>query len=358
MATLTVDAVAQMDAARAEVSGLGDAVRGLGSDVDAAANQARGASVDFDSMGEGADNVSSKSSQAAGAMGDLAGGLDAIGATGAATALEGVALGSQVAAGAGDALNLVAETSVGRYIASTAAAVGHRAATIAGSVATGAMTVTQTALNAVMSLNPVALVVISIVALTAGIILAYKHSETFREIVQAVFDAAKGYVTLYVDAIQTVIDIVQSLPGIAKEAWNRVSDAVGNSTDAASGFVTDLYDDVTGGIDNVRDTVAAGLSAAFAPIQTAIDWVQDLIDKISGIHLPDINPLTRAAVLPGTRPDPGPGDTGNTFAPGSVQISLTAAPQDKEKSIADLVDALREYFTRHGQTLSITEVPS
>ena len=43
--------------------------------------------------------------------------------------------------------------------------------------------------NAVLAVNPIALVVIALVALGAGLVYAYKHSETFRAIVQGVFSA-------------------------------------------------------------------------------------------------------------------------------------------------------------------------
>lgn len=45
-------------------------------------------------------------------------------------------------------------------------------------------TAVQTAWNVVMALNPIGLVIIGIAALVAGLILAYRHSATFRAIVQ------------------------------------------------------------------------------------------------------------------------------------------------------------------------------
>ncbi|MGW6754531.1 phage tail tape measure protein [Streptomyces sp. NPDC055006] len=49
----------------------------------------------------------------------------------------------------------------------------------------------QALLNAIMNLNPFVLVAIAIAALVAAIIMAYKHSETFRAIVQAAWDGIK-----------------------------------------------------------------------------------------------------------------------------------------------------------------------
>jgi phage-related protein len=55
--------------------------------------------------------------------------------------------------------------------------------------ATVVMTAAQWALNVALDANPIGLVVIAIAALVAGLIIAYKHSETFRNIVNGAFHA-------------------------------------------------------------------------------------------------------------------------------------------------------------------------
>lgn len=361
MATiLEIDTRADVSAASSDLLGLGDDARRMGADLESAGDSARRATTDLSGLGEGSDNLASKSSQATGALGALAGGLEAVGLEEYAGALQGASIATDVMSGAGDALNLVAETAAGKWIVTTAQTVAHTVATGAQAAATATMTTAQGALNAVMAINPVALVVIAVVALVAAIILAYKNSETFREIVQKVFDAASGYVGFYVDRIQDVIDIVESLPAFAKAAWGQVSGFVQDSANDAIGFVTDLYDDVTGGIEDVKNTVSAGFSAAFAPIQTAIGWVQDLIDKISDIDFPDFPdlPFGLGRTATGTRPNPGGGDAPADPFANWVGITLTAAPQDKDESMRNLIEGLREYFARHGQVLNITEAPA
>lgn len=353
---LEIDTRADTSAASSDLLGLGDDARRMGADLEAAGDSARRATSDLSGLGDGSDELASKSSQATGALGALAGGLEAVGLEQYAAGLEAAAIGTDVMSGAGDALNLIAETAAGRWIVTTAQTVAHTVATGAQTVATGAMAAAQGALNAVMSLNPMAIVVITVLALVAGIILAYKNSETFREIVQRVFEAAKGYVMVYVDAIQGIIDIVQSLPGIAKSAWNLVSGAVGDAAGDALKFITDLYADITGGIEDVKTTVAAGFSAAFAPISTAIGWVQDLIDKIAAIDFPDL-PFglgSRTAIPTGVRPEEGDGGAGSGGGD-FLAITLTAAPTDKDAATRALVEGLREYFERQGLKLSLTE---
>ena len=72
----------------------------------------------------------------------------------------------------------------------------------------------------ILALNPVVLTVMAIVGavalLTAGFILAYKKSETFRNIVDGVFAAVKGYVEL----------VVNYLKGPLMAAWDIVSGAI------------------------------------------------------------------------------------------------------------------------------------
>lgn len=56
-------------------------------------------------------------------------------------------------------------------------------ATGAWTIATGIATAAQTLFNAVLAANPIGLVVLALVGLTAAIVTAYKKSETFRDIV-------------------------------------------------------------------------------------------------------------------------------------------------------------------------------
>lgn len=70
----------------------------------------------------------------------------------------------------------------GAWIANTAAQIASRVALIAGAVATGVSTAAQWALNIAMSANPIALVVIAIAALVAGLIWFFTQTELGQEI--------------------------------------------------------------------------------------------------------------------------------------------------------------------------------
>lgn len=141
----------------------------------------------FEGVGEGADTVASKGAQAAGALSGLG---DTIGGP-FGSAMAGAGLAMQTAADSGDLLNAAIEGG-GKLIGKAKDAFGAMAkATKLSTLATKAQSIAQGALNAVMDANPIFLVVAAVAALVAGFVIAYKKSETFRDIVKAAFNAIK-----------------------------------------------------------------------------------------------------------------------------------------------------------------------
>jgi hypothetical protein len=118
---------------------------------------------------------------------------------------------------------------------------------------TRAATAAQAAFNLVMSLNPIALVILAIVALAAGFVVAYKRSETFRDIVQGVGRAAAAAVGWVVDK--------------AKAVW----DWFGRLGPAASAG---------------KELVVKAFDAYTKPIQFVIGLIKDVVDWISKIDFP------------------------------------------------------------------------
>ena len=147
-----------------------------------------------------------------------------------------------------------------------------------------------------MSLNPVALVVIAIVALIAAIVLAYNKSETFRNIVQAVFKAVA-------DAVMVVVDIVGV---VLPAAWKVVQAVVNVVINIIKGYInvyitiiTTVIDLVKGGLTaafeafqtvatHVWQVIKAPIDAIWSAIKRVVDIVQDLIGFISNIKLPSL----------------------------------------------------------------------
>lgn len=101
---------------------------------------------------------------------------------------------------------------------------------LAGGIAK-TFTAVQAALNVVMALNPIGIVVLALVALAAGLIYAYKKSETFRNIVNGAFDAVKT-------GVVGVINFFKNLPGnISKAVGSLASLLKRKGIDLITGFV-------------------------------------------------------------------------------------------------------------------------
>lgn len=89
------------------------------------------------------------------------------------------------------ALNAVHLITAARTIATTAATAIHTAVTRGVWLATNLWTAAQWLLNAALAASPVGVIILILVALVAAIVLAYKNSETFRNIVQAAWDGIR-----------------------------------------------------------------------------------------------------------------------------------------------------------------------
>lgn len=121
----------------------------------------------------------------------------------------------------------VTEVLVGSIIALTAALAGYALVMKTVEVATAAWEAIQAVLDAELWANPIGVVVLAIVALVAIIVEAYKHSETFRSIVQAVFKGVemvvKASVKAIVAVIKTIVSVSKSVGHGIEAAWNAIS---------------------------------------------------------------------------------------------------------------------------------------
>lgn len=124
---------------------------------------------------------------------------------------ETIGIATAVVAAAGTAFL----TYKGYVAAATAIEVVHTAATTAMTAAHKAaeagatgLAVAQAGLNAVLKANPIGLVVAALAALAAGLVTAYKTSETFRNAVNSAFASVKKIAQ---NAIGTVVDWINEL---------------------------------------------------------------------------------------------------------------------------------------------------
>lgn len=133
---------------------------------------------------------------------------------------------------------------------------------------TGLWTAAQTALNLVMSMNPIALVVIALAALVGAFVVAYRNSETFRNIVQGALEWVKN-------AAKAVADWFTGsfVPGLA-----AVWDAVSGGARAAVGWIVNAWNSavalVTTAVTSVKNAIVTAITAALA-------WIINTQTRIS-----------------------------------------------------------------------------
>ena len=148
---------------------------------------------------------------------------------------ETIGIATAVVAAAGTAFL----TYKGYVAAATAIEVIHTAATTAMTAAHKAaeagatgLAVAQAGLNAVLKANPIGLVVAALAALAAGLVTAYKTSETFRNAVNSAFASVKKIAQ---NAIGTVVDwindLVAKIEGAAA-ALTNLKNGIGAAADA------------------------------------------------------------------------------------------------------------------------------
>lgn len=94
---------------------------------------------------------------------------------------------------------------------------------------TKAMTAVQGALDVVLAANPIGLVVIAVVALTAVIVIAMHKSEAFRTVMTAVFrgvgNVVLGTISGIIGAYGKVFEVLGHLPGAAGKAFRSAANS-------------------------------------------------------------------------------------------------------------------------------------
>jgi len=110
--------------------------------------------------------------------------------------------------------------TIASIVATIAAWVAQRAVMIGSAVATQAMTAAQWALNVAMSANPIALVIILVAGLAAGLVVLYQKSETARNIMNNLWNSIKTGATTAVNiAIGAINRLISGLNRIKIPSW-------------------------------------------------------------------------------------------------------------------------------------------
>jgi hypothetical protein len=141
-------------------------------------------------------------------------------------------------------------------------------------------------LNLVLAANPVMLVVTAIGALVAGLVIAYRESETFRGVVENVFNWLKKLWDFLSPIGSAAFDGLKMAFNAINTPMNTAWDLFKKLADAGKPIINFLKEVVGGAFNglksalNLIDTPLDIVGKAFGTIKDAAEWV---IDKLKGV---------------------------------------------------------------------------
>lgn len=167
---------------------------------------------------------------------------------------------------------------------------------------TGAWTIAQNLLNLSFLANPITWIVLGVVALVAAIIIAYKKSETFRNIVDGAFKAVLGAVKAVWNWVKNnwplLLAIITGPIGIAvlliTRNWDKIKDgakkAVKWVTDKFGGLVT-FFKSLPAKITSAVSSIWDGFKSGFVGMVNFLIDAWNAIDFGIHISIPDWIPV-------------------------------------------------------------------
>lgn len=152
---------------------------------------------------------------------------------------------------------------------STATAIAARVAMLAVAAATRVWTAVQWALNVALRANPIGLVITGLVALGTALVVAYRQSQTFRNIVNGAWAAVRSAATAAFNAIVTAL----------RTAWNTITSIWKAIGPTLSGIIRGAIGMVTSAGKALGQGVISGFKAAFDLAATIITAVRNVIGQ-------------------------------------------------------------------------------
>lgn len=181
------------------------------------------------------------------------------------------------------------------WVAEAAAKVASTAATVAHTAVTKASAAAQWLLNAALSANPIGLVVIAIAGLVAALVVAYKKSETFRNIVNAAWGAIKkaavavfgflrAYFKTWVAGVRAILGAVAAVASFVVGKFRGMKDGVVGAFRAVIDFARGIGGRIKSAIGNLgRLLWDAGRSIISGLIGGIKEKLSALWDTVKGI---------------------------------------------------------------------------
>lgn len=140
-------------------------------------------------------------------------------------------------------------------------------------------TAVQTALNIVMAMNPVLLIVAGIIALIAALVIAYKKSETFRSIIQALGNVFKSLALGVATAVANIIMKFKSIINTAKNVANKVKSAF-------QGIISSMKNIGLNIVKGIGNGITSGVGWIKGKIKSFVGNVKSFLKRLFGINSP------------------------------------------------------------------------
>ena len=149
------------------------------------------------------------------------------------------------------------------------------------------------ALNAVLMANPIILIITLIVALVGALVYAYNHCETFRNIVNSVFEKVKEVVGGVVDALVTFF--TETIP----TAFQSLKDKISPILETIKTVFETIWNGIVTVVSTCINTVKTVITTVINVIQTVITTVWNAIKTVTttvwnAIKTVIINPIKSA----------------------------------------------------------------
>lgn len=237
---------------------VGASSREMGDEVDTASSRVGQSSQSFDRAGDAADRMDSKAMGFRDTMTGVQDSMLGVSEIARGNMFEGfINLGRGVGDLASGFANFLipqirsfSKAAIANTVATvrnTAAMAVQRTTALASAAATRVMTVAQRALNWAMRANPIGLIITLIAGLVAGIVIAYKRSQTFRNIVQGAMRGIQAAFGWVIDRGGDLVNWFRKLPGRIGSFFSGLGSSIAQPFQTAFAAVRAAWNSTIGG---------------------------------------------------------------------------------------------------------------
>lgn len=181
-------------------------------------------------------------------------------------------------------------------VAYKVASLGAAAAAAIQAAGTLGATGATWSLNAALRANPIGLVVTALTALGAGMVIAYKRSETFRNVVDGAFSAVRNVVSAVMPAISSIVQtgmatiariisvVTSAFRGDWQEAWGGIKEIASSFMGGVRAVVSAGFSTLRGIFSATGDALRSLMADAWSGIRTSVgNGVSSVLEDVRAL---------------------------------------------------------------------------